>query len=226
MAGNVEFWLSYDSGAERLRLPVNPESISVSSPFGMTDVAVSQLGEVSIFGTRGLAELSFSSFFPNHYNPSFCEYRNFKEPWLNVETIERWRDSKRPIRLIVTGTRINYAATIREFALDVERAGNIGDIYFSMNLKEYRFIDLRVQRVTTGAGSTGSKKTKPSRPATPKAAAKGAKSHTVVRNDTLQKIAKKYYGSVNDWRKIYNANKAAIGGNPNVIKAGQKLVIP
>lgn len=226
MAGNVEFWLSFNSGAEKIRLPVNPSSISVGSSFGLTDVAVSQLGEVSIFGNRGLTELSFSSFFPRTYNPSYCEYRNFKEPWLIVETIERWRDSKKPMRLIVTGTRINYAATIRDFTLDVERAGNMGDIYFSMSLKEYRFIDLRVQRVNAGAASTGSKKSTPSRPPVPKTPAKGAKSHTVVRNDTLQKIAKKYYGSTGDWRKIYNANKKTIGGNPNAIKVGQKLVIP
>jgi nucleoid-associated protein YgaU len=28
------------------------------------------------------------------------------------------------------------------------------------------------------------------------------------------------------WRAIYNANKAVIGRDPNVLRAGQKLVIP
>lgn len=223
MAGQVEFWLSYNNGAERLRLPVNPSAINISTPYGMNDVSVSQLGEVSIFGNRGLAEITLNSFFPKNYNPSYCEYRNLKDPWNLVETIERWRDTKRPIRLIVTGTRINYAVTVRDFMIDVERAGHIGDIYYSISFKEYRFISLKVQRTSNG---TGSKATTPARPAPAKATTGGKKSHTVASGDTLQKIAKKYYGSTEDWRKIYNANKTAIGANPNAIKVGQKLVIP
>jgi nucleoid-associated protein YgaU len=50
--------------------------------------------------------------------------------------------------------------------------------------------------------------------------------HTVVPGDTLSKIAQKAYGDPSQWNKIYQANKAIIGPNPNLIKAGQKLVIP
>lgn len=44
--------------------------------------------------------------------------------------------------------------------------------------------------------------------------------------DCLWNIAKKYYGDGSQYTKIYNANKETIGANPNVIKVGQKLVIP
>ena len=43
--------------------------------------------------------------------------------------------------------------------------------------------------------------------------------------DNLSAIASKFYGR-QDWQKVYAANKPVIGKNPNVIKAGQKLVIP
>lgn len=219
----VEFWLTYDNGRERLRLPVNPESISVKSPFGYSDVTVSQLGEVTIFGNRGLAEISFSSFFPRDYHPSYCEYADFKDRWLFVASIERWRDFKRPIRLIVPGTRINYAVTIRDFSYEADRAGHLGDIHYSLTLKEYRFMDLRVENVRPNKKPTTSKK--PTRPPAQKPTTK-KKTHVVKSGDTLQKISKKYYGKTTKWRDIYNANKKIIGPNPNVIKPGQKLVIP
>jgi len=225
MANRIEFWLSYNNGAEKLRLPVNPESISVNSPFGYNDVAVSQLGELTVFGERGLAEFSFSSFFPLNYNPSYCEYSGFKERWLFVRTIERWRDLKRPIRLTVTGTRINHAVTIRDFEYEVERAGHPGDIYYSISFKEYRFFDIRVQKVVPDK-ATQKTEPKPKRQSTPAPAKSGKTTHTVVMGDTLQKISKKYYGTVNKWRTIYNANKKVIGINSNEIRAGQKLVIP
>ena len=52
--------------------------------------------------------------------------------------------------------------------------------------------------------------------------------HTVAEGETLSGLALKYYGSAakDKWMKIYEANKAIIGDNPNVIKPGQVLKIP
>ena len=52
-----------------------------------------------------------------------------------------------------------------------------------------------------------------------------ATTYTVLKDDTLQKIAKKYYGSYGAWMKIYKANKEKIK-NPNLLKAGTVLTIP
>ncbi len=52
-----------------------------------------------------------------------------------------------------------------------------------------------------------------------------AQSYTVLKDDTLQKIAKKFYGSYGKWIKIYEANKEKIK-NPNVVKPGIVIVIP
>ncbi len=49
--------------------------------------------------------------------------------------------------------------------------------------------------------------------------------YTVVRGDCLWKIAKKLYGDGKKWIDIYNAN-ASIIKNPNLIYAGQVLLIP
>ncbi|HMR62675.1 MAG TPA: LysM peptidoglycan-binding domain-containing protein [Anaerolineae bacterium] len=50
--------------------------------------------------------------------------------------------------------------------------------------------------------------------------------HTVASGETLGGIAQKYYGSAAKWPQIYEANKAVIGANPNLIRPGQVLQIP
>ena len=56
--------------------------------------------------------------------------------------------------------------------------------------------------------------------------AKEVKKHVVVSGDTLSGIAKKYYDDAGKYMKIYEANKAVIGDNPDLIQPGMELVIP
>ena len=57
-------------------------------------------------------------------------------------------------------------------------------------------------------------------------AAGAGQTYTVEKGDSLSKIAKKHLGDANAWKKIYEANKATIGDNPDKIFPGQKLQIP
>ena len=59
----------------------------------------------------------------------------------------------------------------------------------------------------------------------PAPTAADAREHTVVAGETLWSIARAYYGSPFEWRRIYEANQANIA-NPNWIEPGQQLVIP
>jgi LysM repeat protein len=52
-----------------------------------------------------------------------------------------------------------------------------------------------------------------------------ATEYTVQANDTLQKIAQKFYGTMHKWKKIYDANKDQLKG-PDRIHPGQVLKIP
>ncbi len=52
-----------------------------------------------------------------------------------------------------------------------------------------------------------------------------AQDYTVMKDDTLQKIAKKYYNSYGKWIKIYEANKDKIK-NPNFVRPGTVITIP
>jgi nucleoid-associated protein YgaU len=65
-------------------------------------------------------------------------------------------------------------------------------------------------------------------PAAPAAVGEGAAlptQYTVQKDDTLQKIAKRFYNSYSKWPRIYDANKDKIK-DPNFLKPGKVLVIP
>jgi nucleoid-associated protein YgaU len=48
--------------------------------------------------------------------------------------------------------------------------------------------------------------------------------YTVVKGDTLWKIARRF--GFSHWSPIYEANRSVIGSDPNLIKPGQRLRIP
>jgi len=53
----------------------------------------------------------------------------------------------------------------------------------------------------------------------------GGTEYTVQKGDTLQKIAKKFYGNSKKWYRIYKANKGVLK-SADKIRPGQKLTIP
>jgi nucleoid-associated protein YgaU len=65
----------------------------------------------------------------------------------------------------------------------------------------------------------------PAAPA-PQPAAAAAQAYTVQNGDTLPSVAAQFYGDANEWTAIYDANRAAIGDDPNLIQVGTQLTIP
>jgi nucleoid-associated protein YgaU len=51
------------------------------------------------------------------------------------------------------------------------------------------------------------------------------RTYTVVKGDSLSKIAKREYGNANGWRRIFDANRDQIT-DPDLIHPGQVLRIP
>lgn len=86
---------------------------------------------------------------------------------------------------------------------------------------------------TTAGGSTAATPATAAKPAAEKTAAEKAaaiekkpaakKTVTVKAGDSLSRIAAK---AGTTWQKLYEANKAVIGSNPNLIRPGQTLKIP
>lgn len=91
-----------------------------------------------------------------------------------------------------------------------------------------------VAPVSTAAPPVASPPAKPSPPpvASPVAspttvrASGPGQDYTVEAGDTLASVAQKFYNDPTLWRRIYDANKAVIGDNPDALKIGTQIRVP
>ena len=60
----------------------------------------------------------------------------------------------------------------------------------------------------------------------PRPAAARPRPYVVQPGGTLWSVSAWYYGTGLDWHRIYAANRAVIGGNPDLIRPGQRLALP
>jgi len=133
-----EIWLSWQNQKEKLRLPVLPSRFEFRNTANNTNIDLANIGEFTKIQAPSADIINLASFFPKE-GGSIVEYNDFPEPWECINTIKRWKLSKKPIRLIVTGTPINYAVSIDSFNY-VEGDKDVGDIDFQLTLKEFIFV--------------------------------------------------------------------------------------
>jgi LysM repeat protein len=210
----MEIWLS-NGLSDKIKIPVNPEEVGSSYSRNFEDMTMASGDEKSVILGKNLKTYSLSSFFPKN-RPHFVTAKTFKAPMTFVKKIEKWMDDKKVLQYTVTTTNINMKVTIRSFDW-VEKGGAVGDIEFTLDLKEH--IPITYSKIkATNPSKKPSKRPPSSKPK--------LKTYTVKRGDCLWNISKKYYGNATKWRTIYNKNKGVIGKNPNLIYPGQKLVLP
>ena len=117
---------------------------------------------------------------------------------------------------------------------EVSGMGNAGYIGGSMQestlAERKKTRKIYVMEVSKGAGNITPVEDGETSPGDPKDQPAAAKAehfvpYTVDKDDTLQKIAKKFYDSYSKWTRIYEANKSVIP-DPDRIKPGTVLQIP
>lgn len=210
----MDYYLSFNNNAESLRLPVIPSAFSISLPNQNTTVDITNIGEINLIGKTGLANITIDSFFPNQ-EYSFCLYNGFSKPYECINLLKKWKESGKPIRLIITQSPINYAMAIESITYSEE--DGTGDVYFSLELKEYRFIKAATQQKQTTANGTVI-----STPQTTRETKAVSTNYTVKSGDTLWAIAKRATGDGSNYKAIAEKNGIK---DPDKIYPGQKLVI-
>lgn len=216
-----EIWFKTKDKA--IRLPVIPSEFERVIDAGYDTNTIIGLGDVAVLTSNGLAQLSLSSFFPNN-EYSFNEYSNIPKPYDMVRYFKEWKNKGTVVRVILTGTDINQEMYITNFSYG-ERDGT-GDIYYSMDLLEYR--PIIVPTVTENNSNNTQNTNRPTNTNNKNNASNKQKTHKVVKGDCLYDIAKKYYGNGNSYPKIKEANKSkypSLAKN-NVIYTSWELIIP
>lgn len=185
-------------------------------------VDIVNLGEFDIKKEgEKIREISFKTFLPFQYDASYCRYSELKNPIEVVAMLEKWVDQAELLRLIITGFGYNGLVTISSFS-NTQTAGREEDRDIDITFRTYRELKIETLKKETKSNTKTDLKDNRSNNKTT------TKIYTVKASDTLYKIAKNLLGKGSRWPEIYNIpeNKKVIGKNPNVIKKGQKLVIP
>ncbi|RTE05487.1 LysM peptidoglycan-binding domain-containing protein [Paenibacillus whitsoniae] len=198
----IEFWLSFNNGAEKLRLPVPPKEFEIKTGTVTTVVNIHELGEILLIGKRKLKSISLQTYFPIA-DDGVAQYSGFPSPSACIDMIARWRESSKPIRLLIVGDsfKINESMVIESFTPGQKHGPQ--DIYFTMDLTEYRFtsraVDLNgatdaVALLAEYTGNVrGSERDIP-------------KTWTFKETDSLWFVARQAYGDGSRWNEIREKN--------------------
>ena len=212
------------------RFPVLPSIINVQDYAIVNDSNITMLGDIIVYGGKGLKTTEITSFFPNRKrNYKFVNYTDYPTPQECVTTIKEWLQAGEVLRFIVTDTDINFQVIITNF--EYSEQDGTRDVYFTLSLKEYRSIKISTEKSNSSSKKDNTQRTdsKTNTTSTNKKTSSSAtqKTHTVKSGDTLWDIAKKYYGKGSDYTKIIEKNKKTYPSlaKNTVIKVGWRLTI-
>lgn len=189
------FNFSYDNEADSLiTLPVPPESFNTDVGGKNEIVNIVNMGEVNILKDIGLRDFSFKILLPKDNTLSIIRASEFKEPIFYLSRFREYKANKKPVRFFITrllpsGKEIfkgNLLVSFEDYSVE-ENAGEEGDFWVDINLKEYREIKNIITKDTGNTDSDGNTIVNQEIQRTVKGK---NKSYTVKEGDTLWKIAK------------------------------------
>ena len=226
-----KMYLGINNGEEGFVLPVLPEKIEFNEDGDNKTYNIVNLGEINTINKPKLMEISFESYFPKHKDPYVSSEQLF-EPSFYISKIREWREKQQKIRFIFVGSplEVNDLFTIENFKPS-ENGGEVGDIYYSIELKKYKShsakkVVLVKPKATKTNKSQANKRVIKTNNRAPRPINKSkSRTHTVTGSDTIWHIAKRYLGNGNKWPQIYNLNKDKIK-DPDLIYTGQVLRLP
>lgn len=215
----------FDYEGELIQLPIPPSNLTLKISDKNKVIELLNLGDINILKDPGLTDIDIKILLPGQELPFAIYPDGFKAPEYFLEKFEKFKVEKKPIRFIVSRVApwgeplfdTNIQVGLGPYTID-EKAGEVGDIYVNMPLKQYKDYKTQVvtmKQVENGKATATIKEERPSK--TP------AKSHTVKPGDTLWSIAKK---ELNDGSKFSEIAKLNNIKNPDLIKPGQILKLP
>lgn len=209
---------------KELVLPVNPEEISFNRSAENEDIDILGQGKATRKGDVGLYEVNIESFFPGTESPFYTQIKPITCVNFINEIWQTENKNNKVGRFVTTGLdkNIDIYFVINNFNWTY-KAGEEADIYYELNLKQYKPYGVKLVKTTKNKELATTSKSRTNSTAVAK---KKTYTYIVKKGDCLWNIAKKASGKGSNWKKLYNLNKKVIGNNPNLIYPGQKLTLP
>lgn len=207
-----------------VEMPEVPSAITIKTGNRNKTVELLNGDTINLLKSKGLQDISLTLAFP------MLEGRRTAEYYIGL--FDKFKRKRKPTQFILTRTTpdgkpledTNVKVSIEDFSRN-EDAAKPFEVTYSVNLKEYT--DYGTQTVTVKKVQKNGKTQKVAsvKKEREKNNAPKAKKYTVKAGDTLWSIAAKYLGSGAKYMQIYEANRKILS-NPNIIYAGQELIIP
>ena len=207
-----------------VEMPEVPSAITIKTGNRNKTVELLNGDTINLLKSKGLQDISLTLAFP------MLEGRRTAEYYIGL--FDKFKRKRKPTQFILTRTTpdgkpledTNVKVSIEDFSRN-EDASKPFEVTYSVNLKEYT--DYGTQTVTIKKVQKNGKTQKVAnvKKEREKNNAPKAKKYTVKAGDTLWSIAAKYLGSDAKYMQIYEANRNILS-NPNIIYAGQELIIP
>lgn len=211
---------------DNLILPIAPSKLTIKVGNKNKTVDLISIGETNILKNTGLITYSFDILLPRTRYPFMPLQMEFKEPLFYLDKFRDLKNSKKPftfeiIRLMPNGIDLfngYYDVSLEDYTIK-ENAGEEGDFWVSLNLKEYRLP--RVKKIKL----ISDKKTEIA-----EAKVEIQREHkeiepeyTIKKGDTLRKIAKLELNDETKYMEIAILNNIK---DPNKIYTGSILKLP
>lgn len=144
-----------------VRLPVNPESYSITKDTENSNYNVLGVGPIMIPRTPKLQVASWSGLLPGRADlGAVLTSGGFQPPQFYIDFLQAAMDEKRVVRFVANrfmenGDAIfdtNMEALVTRFKTE-ERGGETGDFYYDIALSEYRDYSPKTVKLQTPAGS-------------------------------------------------------------------------
>ena len=205
--------LLHEAAGEELVLPVTPPSYTWRKAAAIETVRLDQIGEINLSAGGAMGECILEDVLLPARQYPFCNAGAVADPEYYLSALRAWRDQGAVLRFIVSGTGVNESVLIEELAHGEKDGTN--DVVCTITLREWRKPEAAVLSVSVPEAQTDRDT---------QTGASYEKTYTVVSGDCLWNIAKKFYGSGTDYKRIAAANPFIT--NPNLIYPGQVLTIP
>lgn len=183
-----------------LRFPTLPESIEVKGSANQQSYDIIGKGTYNFPCGMDVQSVNWKGRFFGKDRRKTSLIRKWKSPDACKKKLMGWRNKGTILRLLISGTVVNYDVTIKSF--EFEETGGLGDCEYNIVFNVYREIKI----YTTSELDIKSFKKKTVSRTTPAP----SNTYTVVQGDTLWGIAQRFYGDGMQWTKIYDANKDTI----------------